>query len=421
MEFSRKQKEFIRFFLVTLFIGVMCALLADALKVLTEKYETHFFELASKNKVLFFVFPFAGFSLIYFLRSYFFKNRVNKGIKEIYNTLKMRQNELPVYKIPSHFVNGLITVVSGGSTGIEVSTVVASASIGSVSHIRSGVHYVYRKELICAGVAAGVTALFNSPIAGALFALEVILLRFSKKSLLAVLIAVSSVFIVNRIIDAEPLFSINVLFWNNYAFPYFIFLGVLAGVISAYLTKSVIAIKAKFLRIKNEFMKIVIGSMIVGSALLLFPQLYGDGYHALRTVFEISDRAVFSMDLILIVLGILFLKPLITAVTLASGGDGGVFAPSMFLGAFTGLLMALLLNYFFNLDVIPLNFMLVGMAAVLSAGLHAPFTAVFLICGLVNDYTLFVPILVASLVSKITVKMIIPYTVYSYTGEKQRT
>jgi CIC family chloride channel protein len=104
----------------------------------------------------------------------------------------------------------------------------------------------------------------------------------------------------------------------------------------------------------------------------------------------------------------------VTSATLASGGDGGVFAPSLFMGAFLGLLLALFLNTYFNAHVIPINFIIMGMAAVLSASIHAPFTALFLVCGLTNDYTLFIPILLVALISKYTAKMIYPFTVYSY-------
>jgi CIC family chloride channel protein len=121
-----------------------------------------------------------------------------------------------------------------------------------------------------------------------------------------------------------------------------------------------------------------------------------------------------SVSLLYSFIGILILKPIVTSATLFSGGDGGVFAPSLFIGAFLGLFIALLLNTYLNANIIPVNFMVIGMAAVLSASIHAPFTAIFLICGLTNDYTLFVPILAVCLISKYTAKMIYPYSVYSY-------
>ena len=108
------------------------------------------------------------------------------------------------------------------------------------------------------------------------------------------------------------------------------------------------------------------------------------------------------------------MKPILTSATLVAGGDGGVFAPSLFIGAFLGLFVATILNTYFHSNVIPINFMIIGMAAVLSASIQAPFTALFLVCGMINDYTLFFPILMVSLIAKYTSKMIFPYTVYNY-------
>ena len=122
----------------------------------------------------------------------------------------------------------------------------------------------------------------------------------------------------------------------------------------------------------------------------------------------------FSKEKVLICLSIIVFKPIVTSITLVGGGDGGVFAPSIFSGGFLGLLLATILNTYFGLEVIPLNFMIIGMAAVLSASIQAPFTALFLVCGMINDYTLFFPILMVSLIAKYTSKMIFPYTVYNY-------
>lgn len=409
-----KKNAFTKLIIATLIIGMACAIMGDALKLLTDHYENKFYNIVLRHPILSFVFPFIGLSLIYILRQAVFKKKQNKGIKEIYDSLKTRHNELPLYKIPSHFINGLLTVAFGGSTGIEVATVVASASIGSVTQNKARVHELYRKELICAGVAAGVTALFNSPIAGALFAVEVISRRYSKTVLLSVILSSFTVWLFNLLINAEPLFHIHASHWNYAAFPYFIVLGIAAGLNAAYLTKAVLYIKAKFLLIGRNSLKIVSGSLFIGCCILIFPPLYGDGYHAMHVLFKTPDATQWSLQVFFMFGGVLLFKPIVTSVTLASGGDGGIFAPSLFIGAFLGLFVALILNYFFNAHVIPVNFMVIGMAAVLSASLHAPFTAVFLACGLVNNYMLIIPILTACIISKITAKLIVPYTVYNY-------
>lgn len=406
--------KFQKLVIVSILIGFLSAFLGVVLKKITEHYEKIFFSKASINPIFFVVFPIFGLSIIYFLREYLFKKKENKGIKEIFESTNTKSKNLPSYKISSHFINGLLTVVFGGSTGIEVSTVVASATIGSVAQQKENVFGQYKTELICAGVAAGVTALFGSPIAGILFAFEVISKKVTRPFLVSNLIAVTIAFGLLFLLDEKPLFTVNTTTWHIKAFPYFILLGILAGLNSVYLTRCVLFFKSQFSKIDTHYYKILLGSSVLSISLFVFPQLYGEGYHSIKTIFGSSTEIPLTITLALTFFGLLVLKPIVTSITLASGGDGGVFAPSLFIGAFLGLLVASLLNTFFNVGVIPLNFMIIGMAAVLSASIHAPFTAIFLVCGLTNDYTLFIPLLAVSLISKYTAKMIYPFTVYTF-------
>lgn len=413
----KKNHQFIvlkKLVIVSVLIGFLSAFLGISLKKITEYYEEIFFHEVSVNPVFYIIFPVFGLSVIYFLRQYLFKKKENKGIKEVFESTKSSSKNLPSYKIPSHFINGLLTVIFGGSTGIEVSTVVATATIGSVAQQKENVFRQYKTELICAGVAAGVTALFSSPIAGILFAFEVISRKVTRAFIISNIIAVSIAFGLLTILKEEPLFAVSITTWHLKAIPYFILLGILAGVNSVYLTRCVLFFKSQFSRIDTHYYKILIGSVVLSISLFIFPQLYGEGYHAIKGIFSTTSEIPLTITLSLTLIGLLILKPIVTSITLASGGDGGVFAPSLFIGAFLGLLLASVLNTFFHVHVIPVNFMIIGMAAVLSASIHAPFTAIFLVCGLTNDYTLFLPILVVCLISKYTAKMIYPYTVYSY-------
>ncbi len=413
----KKNFQFIKYqklVVVSILIGFLSAFLAISLKRLTEHYEEIFFSKASDNWFLFIIFPVFGLSIIYFLRHYLFKKKENKGIREIFDTTAERKNSLPIYKIPSHFINGLITVVFGGSTGIEVSTVVATATIGSVAQEKENLFNRHKTELICAGVAAGVTALFCTPFAGILFAWEVISKKISKIFLLTCSIAVGVSLGFLYVLEEKPLFTVNLNGWHWKAIPYFILLGIITGMNSVYLTKCVIFFKKSFGKIEKHPNRIFIGGIILSASLLVLPQLYGDGYHAIKENILLSNDLPFTLSLLFTFLGIIILKPIVTSATLAAGGDGGVFAPSIFIGGFIGLLLAICLNTFFHANVIPLNFMILGMGAMLSASIHAPFTAIFLTCGLINDYSLFVPIFIVCMVSKYTAKMIYPFTVYSY-------
>ncbi|GIZ09863.1 hypothetical protein FUMI01_25890 [Flavobacterium sp. UMI-01] len=381
---------------------------------MTEYYEEIFFERANSNILFYLIFPFIGLSLIYLLRQYLFKKKENKGIKEVFESTESKRKNLPNYKIPSHFINGFLTVVFGGSTGIEISTVVASATIGSVAQQKKNIFRQYKTELICAGVAAGVTALFGSPLAGLLFAYEVVSKKITQTFLLTTTVAVMIAFGLLHLIDEAPLFAIPIKTWHLKAIPYFILLGIIAGLHSVYLTKTVLFVKNHFSKINTPFYRIVIGSSLLSLALLLFPQLYGEGYHAIKTIIHSTNQSLLTISLGLSLIAILLLKPIVTSITLASGGDGGVFAPSLFIGAFLGLFTALSFNHFFDSDVIILNFMVLGMAAVLSASIQAPLTALFLTLSLTNNYILFLPILMVCYIAQTTAKIIFPYTVYSF-------
>ena len=405
--------------IASLLISLISAFLAISLKHSTEYLENTFFLKATNNSIYMFVFPIIGLFIIHFLRQYIFRKKANKGITEILDVTKSKNKSLPLYKIPSHFVNGLFTVAFGGSTGIEVSTVVSTAAIGAASPRKKKFLRNYKTELICVGITAGITILFSSPIAGILFSIEVIAKKTNKIFFLTNIIALTIASALLLLLNEEPLFSVTISTWHFYAIPYFILLGILAGINSVLLTKMVLFVKSQFEKITNEYYKIILGALILNLALFTFPQLYGDGYHAMKDLFSEANPSA-TLQFVATFTGIVLLKPIVTSVTLASGGDGGVFAPSLFIGAFLGLLLATVLNTFFNANVIPINFMVIGMAAVLSASIHAPFTALFLVCGMINNYTLFFPIMAVALIAKYTSKLIFPFTVYNYSLVKNK-
>lgn len=416
MHLNKKSYRFAKYrvlIIASLAVGFLSAVLAVALKHVTEHYEETLFQKASGNVLYVLIFPFAGLSMIYLLRQYLFRKKENKGIKEVFESTATG-SKLPAYKIPSHFVNGLLTVSFGGSTGVEVSTVVSTAAIGSLAQEKEKILKAHKTDLICAGIAAGITALFCTPFAGLLFAYEVIAKKGNHSFLITSIPAAAIAWAFIFVLDEQPIFTIPVSGWNLYALPYFVVLGSIAGLNSVYLTKCVLIIKKQFLKFPNQYYKVITGALLVSAMIITLPQLYGDGYHAIKQSILNAGQLKLTAPFVLTCIGILVLKPVITSVTLSAGGDGGVFAPSLFIGAFLGLLTALFLNTVFDAGVIPLNFMVIGMAAMLSAAIHAPLTALFLGCGLIGNYTLFVPIAIACFTAKFLAKAILPYSVYTY-------
>ncbi len=397
-------------------VSIVCCVLAYSLKHSTAYVQEELFEsVSSWDAKLFIVLPSIGITAIYFLRKYAFQNRKNKGIKEIYTTLETRKDHLPFFKIPSHYINGFLTVVFGGSTGVEVSTVVASATVGNQAYKRLHPAWAYKTELICAGVIAGVTLLFGSALGGFLFAFEVIARRYNKTLLISGLtsMALASLFV--YYLDASPLFTFEVKAWRWQAIPFVAILGLIGGILALYFTKTVIYAKSYFAGIKSNFIRVNLGAITVGTFIFFLPVLYGDSYHGLGEVLKSSlhdsVNLLYFLPLILLVL----LKPFVASLTLGAGGDGGVFAPSIVTGALLGVLFAQLCNHYLGTQLVVINFALFGAAAMLSAAIHAPFTAIFIIASLVpSGYLLLAPLLISSFIAKTLAKKLYPYNVYSY-------
>lgn len=400
---------------VSCLVSLICALMAFSIKHLTEHFEVKvFYWVQSHHPFLFILLPTVGITAIYFLRKIAFRNRKNKGITEIYKTLDQRKDHLPLFKVPSHYINGFLTVVSGGSTGVEVSTVVATATLGNWAYKKNFSAKLYKRELICAGVAAGVAVLFNNPIAGLLFALEVIARKVSWPILVSCTVSALIAWGVIFFLGHGTLFPFVTQGWSWGALPYFLLLSIFGGAISVYFTKLILFIKHFFSGISNNFVRVNLGALVVGGLLLLYPCLYGDSYIGVK---GIMDQALgeTTLPLLASLLLLVFLKPLAASLTLGAGGDGGVFAPSIVSGAFLGLLFAAVCNMFLGTNLVLVNFALAGMAAVLSASIHAPFTALFLVCGLIpNGFTLFLPLLVVSVSAKLFAQYMLPYNVYTY-------
>lgn len=396
-------------------VGLASALLAFTLKHLTEFFEHYFFNFVhNKYAVLFIILPSIGITAIYFLRKYLFQNRKNKGITEIYKTLDQRKDHLPLFKIPSHFFNGFLTVIFGGSTGIEVSTVVATATIGNYAYEKEFSARMYKRELICAGVVAGVAILFTSPLAGFLFAMEVIARKTTKSLIIACTASALISWLFIELFDSERILSTKVEDWNYNAIPFFLVLSILGGILSVYFTLLVTRMKKLFSNIYNNFIRVNLGAIAVGTLIFFFPTLYGESYHGLREVLTNPLESASAIP-VLFLLAVAVLKPLAASLTLGAGGDGGVFAPSIVAGAFLGLMVAFIGNTYFGMSLIPVNFALLGAAVTLSASLYAPFTSVVLICNLLPDgYILFVPILICCFISHQFAKKLLPYNVYTY-------
>jgi len=405
--------------ILTICIGIISALFVFLIKFCTEFTENIFVRwlFQIEHHYLLLIFPVLGLLLVWVTTTVILKAPL-RGIGEVLDAIQYPSFKLKSKRIAAHFFGGFFTVAMGGSTGIEVSSVISSAAIGSTGGSLFSQGEPFIRYLLIAGGAAGIATLFNSPLGGLFFAFEVLSESLSVELFGLVLLAIASSTLVSAYIGFSEFIPTQNHPWRLHALPFFIGLALLVPVLSVYLTRSVLFIKYFFLKKIQGVPGVIIGGAIIGVGVFVFHPLYGEGYSTVQNLLTDSNKSVmdgiFSFHNLMFFLALLIVKPIMTAVTLAAGGDGGVFAPSLFIGAVLGFIFSATFNQLAGTDLIVVNFVIVGMAALLGATIHAPFTAIFLVISLINSYDLIVPMSLACFLSFYLSKRILPYTVYSY-------
>lgn len=411
------------FILSSIFVGLLSGLAAIFLKGFVHSIEelVLFYSGTYEKFFLFALFPLVGITLTVFFVKYFVGNRLKKGSAEIVYAIVKNSSVLPTKQIYSHLITSGLTVGFGGSVGLESPMVSTGSAIGSTYGRVYKLTYKERTILLGCGAAAGIAAAFNSPIAGVLFAIEVLLTDVSAAAFIPLIISAASGALLSKIILKEGVilsFSLQQPF-NYHNMPWYIALGIVAGLISLYYARAFSAVEKAFGKLKNPWIKALIGGSILFLLILVFPPLFGEGYESIKVLseYKVNELAQNSIlyDLVqnelnmLIFLGALvFLKTLATAITLGSGGNGGSFGPSLFVGGYLGFVFSRVVNYT-GIAVLPENnFMLVAMAGILSGVFYAPLTAIFLIAEITGGYELMIPLMVVSALSLVVVNYFEP-------------
>lgn len=371
-------------------------------------------------KYIYILFPAIGILLAVWIINRFFKTEFLKGIDKIVFAIAKKSSLLPRSQIYSHVITGGVTIGFGGSSGLESPIVSTGAAIGSNFARNYHLSYKERTLLLACGVAAGIAAAFNAPIAGVLFVVEVLLIDISINSFIPLIVAAASGALLSQIILKEGiLLSFNSRLPFNYAnVPFYIILGILAGFISLYYSKLFTALNTALYKWKSKYIKAIIGSLLLAILILFFPTLFGEGYTSITSLATMHPERIFENSIIhdfftnewMIIAGVLtvmLLKVFATAFTIGGGGNGGNFAPSLFTGAYLGFGFASVLNTIgFKTPVG--NFTLVAMAGILSGVFYAPLTAIFLIAEITGGYELMIPLMIVSAISYTIVKSFQP-------------
>lgn len=409
---SLTHKQFI--FLSSILVGISVGFASVVLKFFLHTI----FEFISNNKLFhsqyfYAILPVTGIFLTVFVLKRFYGNSKFKGLPSLYKAIKKKSSLIPKNQMHAQIITSSLTVGFGGSAGVEAPIVLTGAAFGSNYAKTYKLSYNDRTLLLACGVSAGIGSAFNAPIAGVLFALEVLLIDVSITAFIPLIIAAASGTLVSKIILGS---SIVLSFDNTSSFDYFnvifyVLLGVLAGLISVYHSRVFMKIE-NLLHSSNisQYGRVMIGGIVLASLILIFPSLYGEGYESIKWLSLSHESKIMTNSLfenliknewiILLVVGILiFVKAIATGLTLGSGGNGGNFAPSLFVGAYLGFFTAKFFNLFSQFKLPESNFTLVGMAGILSGLYHAPLTAIFLIAEITGGYTLMIPLMIVSSIS----------------------
>jgi len=373
--------------------------------------------------ILYLAFPAIGILLTILFVKYFLKGKLSKGASSILHAIARKNSKLPPNQMYAHVVTSALTVGFGGSAGLESPIVSTGAAIGSNFGNTYHLTYKDRTLLLACGAAAGIGAAFNAPIAGLLFALEVLLADVTVSAFIPLMIAAASGTLISKIILREKiLLSFDLLKPFSYGnVHWYVLLGILAGFLSVYYSRTFPRIEKYFKSISSLRLRLLAGGTVLGLLIWLFPALYGEGYSSIEALADLKPELLTTNSafqslldngwILLLFIGvIMMIKVVATAVTLGSGGNGGNFAPSLFVGAYLGYVFSRLINMLGIAQLPVANFTIVGMSGILTGIFHAPLTGIFLIAEVTGGYDLMIPLMIVSALSYTIVKYFEPHS-----------
>lgn len=411
---------------ISILTGLICGIAAVLLKNMVH-YIQDYLQYRVKfpyHTTLYFIFPMLGILITALLVKRLLKGQLGRGLSPIIENIARKGSKIEQHKTWSHVLTSGVTAGFGGSAGLEAPIVVTGSAIGSNLGILAHLNYRERTLLLGCGAAAGISAVFNCPIAGVIFAFEVLLEGFSVPAFIPLLLSSATAAVVSRFFFSDRLFYLITDNWTVGQLPFYTLLGVLCGLVSVYMTRTTLFIEGRFSRWKSDYRKALAGGATLGALIFLLPTLYGEGYTLIQALLNGEYSLVLSNSLfgslsegwimlLLIAGATVLMKVVATSLTIASGGNGGIFAPSLFTGSLLGFTFSYGINTlgFVNLPIA--SFVATAMGGVLSGVVHAPLTGIFLIAEITGGYNLFVPLMIVSASAFFISRLMEPYSVYT--------
>ena len=376
---------------------------------------------------LYLVYPVIGIVLATLFVKFIVRDNISEGVTRVLYAMSSKGSRIAGHNCWTSMVGGAVTIGFGGSVGPEAPIVLTGAALGSNVGKLARLNYKNITLLLCCGAGAAVAAIFKAPITGVVFVLEILMLDITSASVIPLLVSsVTATTIAIVLRGFDPIISVtltqNDIFQIKHI-PLFILLGALCGGISYYFTTVNGKIGRWVQSFKSQYVRWGVAGVILGVLIFVFPPLYGEGYEAFTSLMRGDKLTIFENSLfysfreidwviLLYIVAIIFFKVIAMATTNAAGGVGGTFAPSLFVGAFTGAAVAIFCNMI-GVEVSIATFTLVGMAGVMSGVMKAPLTAIFLIAELSNGYGLFIPLMIVSCIAFAVGRWFDPDSIYT--------
>lgn len=414
-------------YFLSLVVGLLSALAAAALK-----YSVHYIHeiltegiTPGSGTYLYLAFPLIGMFLTYLFVRFIVKDNIRHGISRILFSISRRKSHLKTHNTWTSLVASSLTIGFGGSVGAEAPIVLTGSSIGSAIGRFFKLNYKNITLLIGCGAAGAVSGIFKAPIAGIVFTLEILLLDLTISSIVPLLISsVTAATVAYFLMGNKVLFSFNIEGAFNIAnIPWYLVLGVASGLLSLYFSKMTLFVEGNYQKIRNSYLKLILGGIVLGGLIYLFPPFFGEGYETIMSLLQgnsdlIFKNSIFSqysdsfLAVILFMTGLVLLKVIASSSTNGAGGVGGIFAPTLFIGGINGFVVSSVLKRFFSVDLPDNRFVLVGMAGVMAGVMHAPLTAIFLIAEITGGYNLLIPLIITSTAAFITTRSFEKHSIY---------
>ena len=433
---SEKHLVLLLSFFVGAFSAAAAALLKSFIHLIQWFVVTHL--IASGHTWWYLITPVIGITLAALFVKYIVQDDISHGITKILYAISQRKSIIKAHNMWSSIVGSGLTIGFGGSVGAEAPIVLTGAAIGSNLAKAFRLDQKTMMLMIGCGAAGAIGGIFKAPIAGLVFTLEVLMMDLTMTSVAPLLISSVTATAISYILTGtEPMFPLKALEpFLVQRIPWYLILGAVCGLVSLYFTRGMNKLEQWMKHsIKDFWLKIMVGGLTLSVLIFLFPPLYGEGYDVIHQLINGDSLSALNNSPLqrylvptdfyaqlsttntqLIILAyfaaIILLKIVASVATNGAGGVGGIFAPSLFMGAIVGFVTARIMNIS-GLNVPETSFALVGMAGLMSGVMHAPLTGIFLIAELTGGYHLFMPLMIVSVISYLTIMLFEPHSLYA--------